>query len=148
MKILTLSILCAGLITTTAIAEDICNGAYQAQNYKEAAQCYVQQLKKEKSFDNYYLAGRSYNRQGRYKEALPYLKEAETKAKTSNDHEILYSSMGLAYGNLGDTKQDLAYSMKFLNLSLQAGNRSNIGSAYSNLGVYYNGQNQRQNILT
>ena len=147
MKNLTLSLLCAGLITTTAIAEDICNGAYQAQDYKQSTECYVQQLKMEQTYNNLLRAGISYSNLGRYKEALPYLKEAEEKAITPLNYTIVYSWLALVYGNMGDSIQELAYDMKVLDLSLKSGDRKNIGSAYSNLGVYYRTQKQLQKAL-
>lgn len=147
MQKLTLSLLCAGLLTTTAIAEDICAGAFLAQNFEQSAQCYVQQLKKEKSLYNHIMAGKSYCEQGHYKEALPYLKEAEKKAKTPDDYRTVYNWMGSVYGRLGDTKQELAYEMKDLDLSLKSENRNNIGTAYGNLGGYYYKQNQLQKAL-
>lgn len=147
MKKITISLLCAGVLTTVVIAEDICDGAFQAQNYDRAAKCYVQQLKKQKSFDNFRRAGSSYCKQGRYKEALPYLKEAEKKAKSLEDYKILYSWIDSVYANLGDTTQELVYSMKFLDLSLKSGDNNNIGKAYNNLGAYYKNQNQPQKAL-
>lgn len=45
MKKLTLSLFCAGLISTTAIAESICDAKYLAQDYKQAAVCYIDQQK-------------------------------------------------------------------------------------------------------
>jgi tetratricopeptide (TPR) repeat protein len=79
MKNLTLFLLCAGLITTTAIAEENCLVFYEAQNYEKSAQCFVKKLKKDRSFDNLISAGISYCELDRYKEALLYLKEAEKK---------------------------------------------------------------------
>ena len=147
MKKLTLSLLCAGLITTVSFAKDPCDATYQAQNYEQAAVCYINQLKKERTFNNLASAGTSYSRLGRYKEALPYLKEAEKKAITSLDYTIIYSWLGNVYANSGDSVQELAYSMKFLDLSLKSGDRKNIGSAYSNLGEYYRKQKQLQKAL-
>lgn len=147
MRFLTLSLLCAVLLSSTAIAEATCYSVYQAQDYKQAAQCYVQQLKSARSFDNLKMTGLSYCRLGRYKEALPYLKEAETKAKSSRDYIVLYSYISIAHSSLGDTIQELAYSMKVLNLSLKTGERKDIGSAYNNLGEYYRGQKQPQKAL-
>lgn len=147
MKKLTLSLLYAGLITTTAIAEDICNGAHQAQNYPQAAECYVQQLKIKQTYNNLIRAGISYTNLGRYKEALPYLKKAEKKAMTPFDYTVAYSWLGTVYGNTGDSIQELAYGMKFLDLTLKSENRGNTGSAYSNLGEYYRKQKQLQKSL-
>ncbi|GEM_PF-3472240 len=147
MKNLTLSLLCAGLITTTAIAEDICNGAFQAQNYQQSAACYVEQLKNEQTFHNLEMAGISYVNQGRYKEALPYLKEAEKKAITSSDYAMIYSWLSTTYGQIGNTIQELAYDMKVLDLSLKSEDRENIGAAYNNLGKYYDGQKQHKKAL-
>jgi tetratricopeptide (TPR) repeat protein len=147
MKYITLSLLCAGLITASAIAEDICGGAYQAQNYAQAAECYVKQLKKERTFYNLESAGVSYAQLGRYKEALPYLKEAEKKAQTPTDYRILYSWLGLVYGDLGDATKELAYKMKFLDLSLKSGIRGDTGKGYNNLGWYYYSQNEPQKAL-
>lgn len=85
MKKLTLSLLCAGLITTATVAEDLCNAAYQAGNYTQSEQCYIKQLKKERSFKNLSRAGVSLVNQQRYKEALPYFTEAEKKALSLDD---------------------------------------------------------------
>lgn len=148
MKNLTLSLLCAGLfITTTAIAEDICDGAYQVQNYPQAAECYINKLKKEYTFNNLERAGISYLQLGRYKEALPYLKEAETKARTASEYKDAYNSLSVLYSNIGDNAQDFAYSMKFLDLSLKSGNRATTGTAYSNLGEYYRKQKEFKKAL-
>lgn len=147
MQKLTLSLLCAGLMTTTAIAEENCLVLYEAQNYEKSAQCYIQKLKNNRSFPYLSSAGISYCALGRYKEALPYLKEAEKKAITADDYRVLYSWLSLIYYHSGDSVQQLAYSMKFLDLSLKSGNREEIGSAYSNLGEYYRKQNQPQKAL-
>jgi tetratricopeptide (TPR) repeat protein len=147
MKNLTLTLICVGLITTTAMAEDICNGAYQAKNYKQSAECYINQLKKERTLTNLGFTGFSYVYLGRYKEALPYLLEAEKKAKTSSEYKILYGYIGGSYDKTGDATQALAYKMKFLDLSIKSGVREDIGTAYSNLGAYYYRQNQSQKAL-
>jgi tetratricopeptide (TPR) repeat protein len=142
-----LSLICIGLITTTAIAEENCLVFYEAQNYQKSAQCYIQNLKKDRSFGNLSSAGISYCEQGRYKEALPYLKEAEKKAHTSSDYEIIYSWLSAAYSSIGDSIQTLEYDMKCLNLSLKSEDRENIGRAYSNLGIYFHGQKQYEKSL-
>lgn len=147
MKTLALSILCAGLISTTAIAEDICDGAYQAQNYQQSAACYVQQLKKERTFRNLEITGISYMKLGRYKEALPYLKEAETKAGTGHEYQILCSYLGSLYDDLGDPARSFPYKMKYLDLSLKSGDKEDIGKAYNNLAGYYIYQKQPKKAL-
>jgi tetratricopeptide (TPR) repeat protein len=147
MKNLTLSLLCAGLITTSAIAEDICDGAFQAQNYEQSAECYSHQLKKERLFNNLLKAGISYERQGLNRKALSYLKEAEKKAITSDDYATVYSWLGVVYSNMGDTIHELSYDMKFLDLALKSGSREDIGIAYGNLGDYYRIQKQLQKAL-
>jgi tetratricopeptide (TPR) repeat protein len=147
MQKLTLSLLCTGLITTMAMAKENCLVFYEAQNYKKSAQCYIQKLKKDRSFANLSSAGISYCEQGRYKEALPYLKEAENKATTTSDYTVLYSGLSNVYANIGDSVQELAYDMKFLDLSLKSGDRENIGIAYINLGDYYYKQKQFQKAL-
>jgi tetratricopeptide (TPR) repeat protein len=140
MKTLTLSLLCAGLITTSAIAEDICNGTYQAQNYEQSAQCYVKQLKIENTFSNLLRSGISYTNLGRYK-------EAEKKAKTTHDYAIVYNYLSTVYSYIGDTVHELAYDMKYLTLALKSENRMDIGIAYANLGEYYAQQGQLQKEL-
>lgn len=147
MKSLTLSILFAGLISNIAMAEDKCTVAYQAQNYQQAAECYVKQLKKERSFYNLEMAGISYVKLGRYKDALPYLKEAEKQVPTSVDYKILCSWLGNVYSSIGDSTQELVYLMKHLDLSLKLDSRESIGAAYGNLGLYYYSQNQTQKAL-
>ena len=147
MKNLTLSILCAGLMTTSAIAEDICNGAFSAQNYEQSAQCYVKQLKKQPTYYNLLLTGISYGKMGRDKEALVYLKKAEKKAVTPSDYATLSGWLSKTYGDLGDRVKELVYSMKYLNLSLQSQNNYDIGEAYSNLGVYYSNQEDYKKAL-
>ena len=147
MKKLTLSLLYVGLITTTVIAEENCIMFYETQNYEKSAECSVKKLKKERSYTNLETAGFSYMQLGRYKDALPYLKEAEKKVQISSDYRILCSFLSAAYGRTGDTIQELAYNMKFLDLSLKSGVRKNIGSAYNNLGSYYFNQEQNQKAL-
>lgn len=147
MKNLTLSLLISSIITTASYAEDICDGAYQAQNYNQATNCYVKQLKKERTFNNLFRAGASYHNLGRYKEALPYLKEAEKKAITPDDYALIYNWLSVNYSSLGNSEQDLAYSMKVLDLRLKSGNREEIGTSYSNLGSYYFNQGQPKKAL-
>lgn len=147
MKKLTLSLLCAGLITTVAVAEDLCGAAYQAGNYTQSGQCYIKQLKKERSYNNLFLAGASLVRQERYKEALPYLTEAEKKAPSLNDYAVVYSYLGHTYSSLGNSKQEYAYCMKQLEISLKLGNKNNIATAYHNLGEYYSKESQYQKAV-
>lgn len=142
MKKLTLSLLCAGLITTAAVAEDLCNAAYQAGNFTQSGQCYIKQLKKERSFQNLFLAGASLVNQQRYKEALPYFTEAEKKASSLNEYAVVYSYLGTTYYELGNSKQAYAYWMKQLEINLKLGNINEIASAYNNLGEYYRKESQ------
>lgn len=144
MKKLTLSLLCAGLITTVAVAEDLCNAAYQAGNFTQSGQCYIKQLKKERSFNNLFRAGLSLFNQRRYQEALPYLTEAEKKALSLNDYASVYVYLGAVYDNLGDSKQAYAYYMKNLDVSLKLGDINEISASYNNLGDYYRKESQPQ----
>ncbi|TDA69054.1 tetratricopeptide repeat protein [Sulfuricurvum sp. IAE1] len=130
-------LLYAGIISTASFANSPCDGAYLAKNYDQATQCFGQQLKKDRSFYNLKGVGFSFVQQGRYKEALPFLKEAEKKARTSFDYSIIYSWLGTCYGAMGDSEQTFVYRMKSLDLMLKSGNRDEIGRAYSNLGVYF-----------
>lgn len=147
MKNLTLSLLISSIIATASFAEDICYGAFQAQNYNQATNCYIKQLKKERTFNNLLGAGVSYNKLGRNKEALLYLKEAEKKAISTDNYGIVYSFLGVNYGALGNSTQELAYSMKSLDLYLKSGNRENTGNSYNNLGLYYFNQGQPKKAL-
>lgn len=148
MKNLTLTLLCAGLISTSAIAKESCFVFYEAQNYQQSAECYVQQLKKERTFNNLEHTGYSYYNLGRYKEALPYLKEAEKKVANAKDLSVLYSYLGSTYSALNDKVEELAYHMKSLELSLKSKDKpENIGTTYNNIGVYYKKQNQLTKAL-
>lgn len=147
MKKLTLSLLCAGLITTVAIAEDMCNAGYQAGNYILSEQCYIKQLKKERSYNNLYRTGVSLAKQERYKEALPYLTEAEKKAPSLSDFAVIYSWLGMTYYKLGNSKQTYAYYMKQLEINLKLGNINNIAISYNNLGGYYEKESQPEKAL-
>lgn len=142
MKKLTLSLLCAGLITTVAVAEDLCNTAFQAGNYTQSEQCYIKQLKKERSFKNLLRVGASLVKQQRDKEALPYLKEAEKKAPSLDDYSMVYSYLGTVYDGLGDSKQTYAYYMKELDIALKLGKTDGIATSYNNLGAYYGRESQ------
>ncbi len=142
MKKLTLSLLCAGLLSTVAMAEDMCNASFQAGNYTQSEQCYIKQLKKERSLDNLFFAGASLSKQERYNEALPYLTEAEKKAQSLNEFALIYSYLGSIYYSLGNSKQAYAYWMKQLNINLKQGDTKKIASSYSNLANYYEGEYQ------
>ncbi|MFA6137056.1 MAG: tetratricopeptide repeat protein [Sulfurimonas sp.] len=147
MKKLTLSLLCAGLIATVAMAEDMCNATYQAGNYTQSEQCYIKQLKTERSYNNLFRAGVSLAKQQRYQEALPYLIEAEKKASSLGDFAAIYSWLGAIYNNLGNSKQTYAYLMKQLEINLKLGDTNNIATSYNNLGLYYQGEAQPKKAL-
>jgi tetratricopeptide (TPR) repeat protein len=147
MKKLTLSLFCAGVISTASIAEDLCNAAYQAGNYTQSEQCYIKQLKKERSFNNLYRAGVSLYRQERYQEALPYATEAEKKAQSLDDYAVVYSLLGTIYRTLGNLDQAYVYYMKSLDIELKIGSTDDISTAYNNLGTYYFGKSQYQKAL-
>jgi tetratricopeptide (TPR) repeat protein len=140
-------LICAGVFYISAIAEDICAGGLEANDHIRASQCYVQQLKKEKSFNNFINAGISFYSLGRYTEALKYLKEAEHKARTLNEYRVMYSFLGGTYGALDDSDQEFVYNMKSLQLSLKSGESKDIGTAYENLGGWYIKSNQDQKAL-
>ena len=147
MKKLTLSLFCAGVISTASIAEDLCNAAYQAGNYTQSEQCYIKQLKKERSFNNLYRAGVSLYRQERYQEALPYAIEAEKKAQSLDDYAAVYGLLGTIYRILGNLDQTYVYYMKSLDIELKIGNMDYIATAYNNLGTYYFHKSQYQKAL-
>lgn len=147
MKKLTLSLLCAGLLSTVAMAEDMCNASYQAGNYTQSEQCYIKQLKSERSFNNLLFAGASLNNQQRYQEALPYLIEAEKKAQSLDAYAVIYNLLGVAYSNLGNSKQTYTYYMKNLEVNLKLGNTNNIAISYHNLGQYYDKESQPEKAL-
>ena len=147
MKKLTLSLFCAGVISTASIAEDLCDAAYQAGNYAQSEQCYVKQLKKERSFENLLRAGVSLYRQERYQEALPYATEAEKKAQSLDDYAVLYGLLGTIYRTLGNLDQTYVYYMKSLDIELKIGNADYIATAYNNLGTYYFDKSQYQKAL-
>ncbi len=147
MKTLTLSLLCAGLFSTVAMAEDMCNATYRAGNYTQSEQCYIKQLKKERSFNNLFRAGTSLANQERYKEALPYFTEAEKKASSLNEFGGVYSYLGMTYYKLGNSKQSYPYYMKQLDITLKLGNMNNIAKSYNNLAVYYMEESQFEKAL-
>ena len=147
MKNLTLSLFCVGLLSTVAMAEDMCNATYQAGNYTQSAQCYIKQLKKERSFDNLFRAGASLVMQQRFQEALPYLTEAEKKAPSLDDFAGIYSFLGTTYSYLGNSKQEYHYLMKGLEIELKLGNPNNIATSYHNLGAYYAKESQPEKAL-
>lgn len=123
--------------SVSVFAGDICGGVYDAGDYPRASDCYIGELKKNKTMVNYFYAGDSLVRIGRYKEAGSYLKEAEKLATGQNDLRIIYNRLSIVYGNLGDKNLELAYDMKYLDLSLKIGEAHEIGIAYGNLGTYY-----------
>lgn len=134
MKKLTLSLLCAGFMSTVVIADDVCYASFKAGSYSQSEQCYMQQLKNERSANNLYFAGRSLVAQQRYKEALPYLNEAETKSIELIDFVSIYASLGVTYQELGDLEQAYTYFMKQHEISLKLKNNTLISKSYNNLG--------------
>lgn len=124
-------------LSVSVFAGDVCEGMFNAGDYKRAGDCYVGQLKKNKSLENYFWAGVSFERQGKFKEALTHLKEAEKRANRSGDFRLIYNNLSAVYGNLGDKKSELAYNMKTLDIDIKNDNNQNLGTDYSNLGVYY-----------
>ncbi len=145
MKKLTLSLLCTGLITSTVLADDVCIGAYNANNYPQAAACYIQQSKIDPSYTNYLRAGKSKLKQGLYTEALPYFLEAEKKAHDLTQYSVVYSALGAIYTYTGNSEKQYYYSMKDLEISLKTG--ESLGSAYSNIGMYYINSQPQQALM-
>lgn len=118
-------------------AEDSCYGLYKVGNYQKSGDCYLKELKKSNSFDNNFFVGSSLKRQGRFQEALPYLKKAEQLASREEELSGIYGNLSSVYSYLGDNELELAYGMKFLNISLKRNNKKDISTAYNNLGGYY-----------
>ena len=125
------------LLSSLAFSADVCSGLYDAGDYHKSGDCYIRQLKKDKTLVNYYFTGDSLRKQGRNKEALTYLNEAEKLANKEADLGLIYNRLSMLYGNLGDKKSELAYNMKALNIVLKGNNKNDIASTYSNLGNYY-----------
>lgn len=128
-------------------AEDICYGLYKVENYEKSGDCYVKQIKKSNSLVNNYFAGDSLLIQGRVKEALPYLQKAEQLASGESDLVMIYNKLSIVYSALGNRDLELAYKMKFLNISLKTNNKEDIAKAYNNLGKYYNNMNDKNKAL-
>ncbi|MCX6077777.1 MAG: tetratricopeptide repeat protein [Campylobacterales bacterium] len=147
MKKLTLSLLCAGLIATVAIAEDMCSASFQAGNYIQSEQCYIKQLKIERSWRNLFRLGASLENQQRYKDALIYLNEAEKKSSSLDEYALVYSYLSSVHSNLLHEDKNYFYSMKVLDIRLKQGNNNEIGSAYNNLGLYFKKQTQPEKAL-
>jgi tetratricopeptide (TPR) repeat protein len=118
-------------------ARDMCNYACRIGDYKNASDCYIQELKKHKTVRNNLRAGISLEKQGRFNEALPYLKEAEKLAEKEDDFSSIYNNLGIVYGTLGEKKYELVYHTKYLEISLKMNDKHEIGTAYNNLGIYY-----------
>jgi tetratricopeptide (TPR) repeat protein len=134
-------------LTVSAFADNGCSGLLDAGDYKRAGDCYIGQLKKNKTMVNYYFAGKSLEQQGRYKESLPYLKEAEKRATGQGDLGAIYNQLAIVYGSLGDKKSELAYDMKSLDIDLKIGSQSDIGKSYNNLGLYYSNNGDSNKAL-
>lgn len=118
-------------------AEDMCIGLFRAGDFQKAGDCYIKQIKKNNSFDNNYFVSVSLLKQGRVKEALPYLQKAEQLASIERDLALIYSWLSVSYSALGNRELELAYDMKVLNINLKNNNKKDISSAYNNLGQYY-----------
>lgn len=118
-------------------AEDICIGLFNADDFQKSGDCYVKQIKKSSSVNNNFFAGASLIQQGRVKEALPYLQKAEKLASNESDLSLIYNWLSTAYSDLGNRDLELAYKMKYLNMSLKSNNKNEISKAYNNLGAYY-----------
>lgn len=128
-------------------AEDICSGLYNVGDYQKAGDCYAKQIKKNNSLVNNYFAGDSLLSQGRVKEALPYLQKAEQLASGEGDLVTIYNKLSIAYSNLGNSELELAYDMKYLNMSLKTNNKNDISNAYGNLGNYYSNMSDNNKAL-
>lgn len=137
MKFIPSSLLAISLFSTIAWSESPCFPAYKAGNYPAAEQCLKKELKKERSWDNLFGLGYSLNAQQRYKEALPYLLEAEQKSSSIDDYMSIYSTLGSVYNNLGDREKEYFYSMKYLDMTLKSGDNESIATAYNNLASYF-----------
>lgn len=135
------------LASVSFSAEDICSGLFSAGDYPKAGDCYVKQIKKNNSFDNNYFVGVSFLKQGRVKEALPYLQKSEQLASSEDDLVAIYSWLSVAYSYLGNRELELAYDMKVLNITLKTNNKKNISKAYNNLGLYYDNMNDNNKAL-
>lgn len=135
------TLLSLSLLASFSFAADSCSGLYNAGEFKKSSDCYINQLKSNDSMANNYFAGDSLFQQGKYKEALPYLKKSEDTATSDKDLNFIYNTLSLCYSYLGDRELELSYDMKVLNLSLKSDNKANIGAAYSNLGMYYQNLN-------
>lgn len=126
------------LLSTFAFsAQDICSDVFRAGDFQKASDCYTNQVKINNSADNNFFAGSSLLQQGRVKEALPYMQKAEQLETKEADLGFIYNRLSMIYSDLGNSELELAYNMKFLNISLKSGNKKNIGIAYGNLGHYY-----------
>lgn len=77
MKRLSLFLLASTLLTTCIHAGDSCIPIYKAENYPAAEQCFLKELKKERSWNTLFGLGVSLAEQQRYTKALPYFEEAE-----------------------------------------------------------------------
>lgn len=141
-------LLSVALLSTFAFSgQDICEGVFGAGDYPKAGDCYTKQVKINNSADNNYFAGDSLLRQGRVKEALSYMQKAEQLETRETDLFFIYNKLSMIYAGLGNSELELAYDMKALNLSLKRGNKKDIGSAYSNLGLYYSNMNDNNKAL-
>lgn len=131
-----------GLLLGTSILNattlDECIAAYKAGALEKAEILCTKATKENpKSYDANFALVLTYNAIGNYKKALPYAQKMEQLSTSLDEYRLSYSYLGVIYGNLGDKKQQLKYSLKDLEICKKQGDKGSIGISLNNLGIYY-----------
>ena len=122
-KLLTVTSLLTTLtLSLNADTLDECEVAYKAGNLDRAETLCTKATKEDaKSFWANLRLYHTYQGKGEYKKMLPIAQKLEKLAKTPQEYVIAYNQQGVAYGYLGDKKQELTYSIKALETNKKLG---------------------------
>lgn len=140
-------IIAVGILSSLSFASIDCKSFFNNSNYEKSFSCFNKELKKNKSFDNYFYIASSLLQQQKYKDALPYFLNAEKLSPDNSFLSSIYNKISFIYSSLGDQNLELEYSMKSLDLELKIGNKFDIAVAYNNLGAYYFNNNDINSAL-
>lgn len=142
-KFLSLSLLASFSLASS----DLCMSIYKTGDFKKASDCFIKQTKQNNSASNNFFTGDSLLEQGRFIEAQPYLEKAEELEQKEDKLSDIYNRLSLVYSSLGNRDLEYKYDMKYLNTNLKLNNLDEVSVAYSNLGLFYSKQGNKQEAL-
>jgi len=147
--------LCGLLLTSVAHADatDTCFNFLNAQDYSRAeseAQALLKRKtlgREEKRYTQLCL-GRAQYMQGRQQDSLPAFQQAERLSQTTEELAVVYSFLGLVYGDLDDLNRAELYDQRSLKANRELGNKSREATALINLAVVAGKRGDSERELT